>query len=222
MIIHDVAQRSAEWRQLRLGCLTSSCVDEMLATTQKGEFTSQRRNLMVRLVLERLTGRSNERTFQSQAMLDGQQREDDALSAFEQLTGRLLRPFGFIAHDSLKAGCSPDGVLGDFEAYVEAKAPIPATHLGYLETGKVPLDYERQILHGCWITGCPRWVFISYNPDFPERGRLKVVDGRTNPEAIERHDKQVRAFLAEVDAKEQALRTMLDVQGTLAASLGAA
>lgn len=221
MIVHDVVQRSDAWRALRVGRLCGSKVADVFRTTTSG-YSKTRANLLTALVLERITGRSQESTYQSAAMQTGTEREDAALAAFEDLSGKLLRSIGFVAHDTLMAGYSPDGVLGEFDAIVEAKAPIPATHLSYLKTGVVPLDYMRQITHGLWLTGAKSAIFVSFCPDFPEPGHLKIVHVPRDERVIAAHEREVRTFLAEVDTEEQALRTLLNLRSTLEAAAGAA
>lgn len=235
MIVHDVRQRSEEWHALRLGKVTSSCAADMLAIKIPPEFTptgkpskakaeelAGRRNLRVRLVLENLTQKSHERDFQSQAMLEGIEREQAAVEAYEAASGRLLRSVGFVSHPTLKAGYSPDGVIGDFEGLIEAKCPLPATHLDYLETGRVPGEYFKQILHGLFITGAQWCDFVSFHPDFPEPGQLKIVRVHRDEALIGDYEKKLRAFLEEVDAKTASLRTMLNLRETLEAAVGAA
>lgn len=192
----------------------------MLATIQKGE-AAARRNLRVQLVLERITGRSHDRGFQSQAMLDGIEREQAAIEAYEALSGRLLRSIGFVSHDDLMAGYSPDGVIGEFEGLIEGKCPIQATHMDFLRTGQVPGEYLKQILHGLWLTGAAWCDFVSFHPDFPEGAQLKVVRVERNELAIKDHDAKVRAFLAEVDRDVESFHTMLNLPATLAAAVGA-
>src|SRR6266853_2849772 len=60
MIVHDVAQRSEAWAQLRLGRLSASRAGDMLATLKSGGEAASRRDLRVQLVLERLTNQSQE------------------------------------------------------------------------------------------------------------------------------------------------------------------
>jgi hypothetical protein len=193
------AQRTPEWVTARLGRLTSSSADAMLANGRGGAESVQRRNLRIRLVLERLTGRSGERDYVSRAMQDGIDREVDAVSVYEALTGRLLHTTGFVAHDSLMAGCSPDGYLDDFTGIVEIKSPIPATHLDYLRSGTIPTDYLRQIQHALWITGAAWCDWLSYQPDFPEPLQVKLVRVTRDETQIKAYELLVRQFLAECD-----------------------
>lgn len=210
----DCDQRSPEWVAARLGRLTGSRAADMLATIQKGE-AAARRNLRTQLVLERLTGRSQESNYQSPAMLQGIEREWDAGLTYEALTGRVIRRSGFLAHQDLMAGCSLDGHIGDFDIIVEAKCPIPATHLEYIETGKVPRDYQGQITHNLWITGARACDWFSYNPDFPEPLQMRLVRVERDEAAIADYEQKVIAFLNEVDQKLASLRTLIDLKSTL-------
>ena len=213
----DAEQRSQEWVAARLGRLTGSRASDMLATIKSGAPSTSRQNLLMQLVLERLTGRSQERAFTSQAMEDGTEREPDALLWYEAVTGQLVERTGFLSHTSLMAGTSLDGHLGDFEVIVEAKSPLPATHWEYLKSGVVPIKYQRQCLHGLWLTGAKRCDWLSFHPDFPENLRAKFVEIHRDEQAVAEYDKQVLAFLAEVDRELGAVRTMADLRGTLAA-----
>lgn len=209
MIVHEVAQRSPEWRALRLGRVTSSCADDMLATLKDPKKEAAgRRNLRVRLVLERITGRCLESNFVSAAMQQGMEREADARVLYEALTGRLLTNVGFVSHDSLMAGCSPDGVVGEFEGLVEAKCPLPATHLDYLRTGFIPTDYTRQITHQLWVTGAQWCDWISYCPDFPESLQLKMVRVYRDDVAMKSYEILLRQFLAEVEREAEEIQRM--------------
>lgn len=214
MTVHDLEQRSVEWTAIRAGRLCASRAADMLATIKSGE-AAGRRNLRTQLVLERLTGRSHDRDFQSQAMLDGIEREAEALATYEALTGDLVRKVGFVSHDSLLAGGSPDGVIGDFVGLVEAKCCIPATHLDSLKTGTVPGEYLKQITHLLWLTGAQWCDWLSWQPDFPESLQVKLVRVTRDEQAIADYDAKVLAFLAEVERETAAVRTMADLAGTL-------
>jgi len=196
--IIDAPQRSDAWFAARVGRLTGSVVGEMLAKIQKGE-AAGRRNLRLRLVLEQVTGKPQEPSFVSPAMTTGIEREDAAFAAFESLTGNLAVRTGFLAHNTLKAGCSLDGHVGAYEGIIEIKSPQPPAHLEYLKTGTVPGDYLKQILHGLWITGAAWCDWLSYNPDFPEALQVKLVRIPRDEPAIAAYEKAVVLFLADVD-----------------------
>ncbi len=117
-------QRSPEWYLARCGRVTGSEADAMLAQGRsKGSESVQRRKLKYRKALERLTGRSFDKDFQTDAMTIGIEREPLAYAAYEATEGVLLDRAGFCAHNELLAGCSVDGYLGDFEGLVSIKCP---------------------------------------------------------------------------------------------------
>lgn len=198
MKIIECDQRSPEWIAARLGRLTASRASDMLATIKSGE-SAARRNLRVQLVLERLTGKSQENGYVSAAMQQGIDREPDALLWYEALTGQFVQRSGFLAHDTLMAGASLDGHLGEFETIIEAKCPIPATHLEYVKSGHVPSDYLAQITHQLWISGARECHWLSFNPDFPEHRRARLVVVTRDDKAIAEYEAKATAFLAEVD-----------------------
>ena len=205
--IIECEQRTPEWFAARLGRLTASRAADMLATIKTGE-AAARRNLRTQLVLERLTGVSQESPYQSDAMRQGIEREADALLWYEAQTGQIVQRSGFVAHDDLMAGASLDGHVGDFAGIVEAKCPLASTHLETLESGAIPSDYQKQIVHQLWISGA-RWCdYVSYHPDFPEPLRLRIVRMMRDDGRIAEYETSARVFLSEVDGRLAAL-TML-------------
>jgi hypothetical protein len=124
----DAPQRSPEWYASRLGRLTGSVAGDMLATTSTGKPAASGKNLLLRLVLERLTGRSQESEYVSPAMARGIEREEFAFRAYEAMTGDVAVRVGFCQHTEHMAGCSPDGYLGDFAKLLSIKCRQPAAH----------------------------------------------------------------------------------------------
>lgn len=211
----DVPQRSPEWYSARVGRLTSSCANDMLATRKDKTEAAGRANLRVRLALERITGKPQDGDYVSKAMQQGIDREVDACGLYEALTGRVLQTVGFLRHDTLMAGASLDGYVGEFEGIVEVKCPIPATHLEYLITGRVPTDYYRQVIHQLWISGAAWCDWLSFNPDFPEPLQTKIVRIQRHGPDIAGYDQQARAFLEEVDRKVELIQTLSGVDAQL-------
>jgi hypothetical protein len=205
----DVPQRSPEWFRARAGRVTSSVAADMLATLKSGKGEAAgRRNLRARLALERLTGKPLERDFQSPAMSEGIQREADALGAYEALTGRMVTRTGFLAHTALMVGASLDGHIGNFEGVVEAKCPIHATHLEYLRTSRVPHDYLCQITHHLFVTGAAWADFLSFQPDFPEPLRVKLVRVHRADVDLTAYELALTLFLSEVEREYQEIAAL--------------
>lgn len=203
----DVPQRSEEWFAARLGRLTGSVAKDMLATIKNGE-AAARRDLRVRLAVERLTGRRDDDTFTNAAMQWGVDHEDDAFSAYEALTGNMARRTGFCQADALMAGASLDGHLGNFQTLVSLKCPKSATHYGYLKTGTFPASYQTQMLHELWITGAKEYHFLSFDPRFDGKLQTFFVTVARDEKAIAAYELKALEFLAEVDAEVEALRRL--------------
>jgi len=196
-----------EWLQARVGRFTASTASDMLAEgRKKGEESTSRRNLRVKLVLERLTQKAHERTpFKSFAMKQGTATEAEAQGAYEVRTGTLMENTGFCAHNVLPIGCSLDGaILNDDDEVVEfqeIKCPLSATHLTYLRTGIVPAEYMAQVTHQFWVLGpkATHCDWVSYDPSFPEHLRLKIVRIARDEALVSAYATLAEKFLLEVD-----------------------
>lgn len=207
MKVIECEQRSSEWLNARLGMLTASSLGDAFATTKSGYSTS-RRNLRLRLVLERLTGKSQESGYTNAAMERGILLEPEARAAYEVESGLLVDEVGFIVHDELLTGASPDGLIGD-DGGLEIKCPGAAAHLDFLKSNVIANDYQLQMAHSLWLTGRQWWDFTSYSPDFPERLRLKVQRLYATDINLHAHELAVRLFLGEVDAELREVESLM-------------
>lgn len=201
----DVPQRSAEWFALRCGRLTGSCAADMLATIKSGE-AAARRDLRLRLVCERLTGVAQEDGYVNGAMLRGIELEATARAAYEAHTGLLVSEVGFLAHDDLLAGCSPDGLVED--GLLEIKCPKSATHLRYLRLDGVPPEYRPQVIHNLWVTGAAWCDFVSFDDRFPAPLDYLVRRVVSTDVDLRAYELAVRLFLAEVERELEAVQAL--------------
>lgn len=201
-------QRSAEWRAARLGMLTGSRAADAFAITKKGAESASRRNLRLELVLERLTGESQDSGFTTPAMERGILLEPAARGAYEAETGIPVQSVGFVTHDDLMAGCSPDGLT--HEGLIEIKCPGAAAHLDYVRGG-LPADYRTQITHGLWLTGAAWGDFVSFHPGFPEPIRLKVTRLFAKDLDLPAYELAVRLFLSEVEKEVDSVQQLVEV-----------
>jgi hypothetical protein len=203
---------------LRAGRLCGSDAADAFKTNKDGKFAASRRNIAMQLVLERITGRVQESGFVTQAMQDGIDREEAARAAYQALTGHRVTQVGFVSHDEIRAGCSPDGFVDDtpkedgnpVDGIVEIKCPIPATHWSFVKSGLIPEEYVKQCVHNLWITSAEWCDYVSYNPDFPESLQLRVKRINRDAKVMLDYEAAVRKFLAEVDVEVAAIHTMVD------------
>ncbi len=206
MKVIECDQRSDLWFSSRLGRLTASNLGDAFATTKSG-FSTSRRNLRLRLVLERLTGKSQETGYTNAAMERGILLEPEARAAYEAESGLLVDTVGFIIHDELLTGASPDGLIGE-DGGIEIKCPGAAAHLDYLR-GTMPNEYLLQIVHSLWLTGRKWWDFASYNPDFPDPLKLHNARYYAHNHDLKAHELAVRLFLSECDAELREVESLM-------------
>lgn len=213
MILHRCAQRTPEWMALRAGKLTGSCAKDMLAKVKSGE-AAARRDLKFKLLAERLSGTSQEDGYVNAAMQWGTDHEAEAIGVYEALRGVLVDPIGFVEHDTLPVGTSPDGFVND-DGIVSIKCPKTSTHISYLRGGVEPPEHAHQNTHELWLTE-RAWIdFVSYDPRLPE-GLQVFVTRVTRPKVdLDAYGREVAAFLAELDNEIQAVRTMANLSAVL-------
>ena len=82
-------QRDDEWRSIRVGRITGSRADALMAVTRAGKPTARREELIAQLVAERNAGQPFE-TATTFAMRRGSELEDEALGAYQMATGVLV------------------------------------------------------------------------------------------------------------------------------------
>lgn len=205
-VIED-EQRSEAWFRARAGRVTASRAADFLKKTKSGYSTS-RQNYAVQLVAERLTGLPQEDGFQSQAMVRGIELEPQAFAAYEAATGEMATRVGFLAHNELPIGASPDGVIGDFDGILELKVPLPTTHLSYLRAKSLPADYLPQVQHLLLVSGAQYCDFMSYCPNFPEALQVCLVRVQRSDVDLASYESELRTFLRDIDNELTAVLTM--------------
>lgn len=200
-------QRSPEWFAARCGRLTGSRAGDMLTSIKSGE-AAARRDYRLQLVCERLTGQPQEDVFINAAMQRGIEKELDAFSAYEAITGQMVQRSGFLAHTEHLAGCSLDGHLEDYAGILELKVPKSATHLRYLREGGLPKEHLPQILHNLWVTGARYADFMSFDDRFPPDLQIHLVRVEAKDLDLKGYEVKALAFLAEVDDELKAVQSL--------------
>lgn len=208
--IIDALQRSPAYFQARCGRLTGSVASEILSTLKKGGEPTGRRDLRMRLMLERLTGTAQEDGYTNAAMQWGIDHEADAFAAYQALIGDFAERTGFLSHTSLLAGCSLDGHVGDFDGILEIKCPFKsAVHFENLRAGVVPAEYMPQVIHNLWVSGAAWCDFLSFDPRFDLERQTMLVRVLRASVDVTAYELAVRTFLGEVErelAEAQQLR----------------
>ena len=193
-------QGSAEWFAIRCGKVTASRVADVVARTKSG-WGASRANYMAELIAERLTGVPAP-GFTNAAMQHGTLTEPAAREAYASQTFDNVTQVGFLLHPRIDGfGASPDALVGD-EGMLECKCPNSATHIETLISGKIPAKYETQMLSQLACAPVRQWVdFVSFDPRLPPEMQLFVKRLERDDDRIAELEKEVTAFLAELDEK---------------------
>jgi putative phage-type endonuclease len=186
-----VAQGSDEWKAVRLGHVSASCVADVMAKGKGGAESITRRKYKMRLVAERLTGQGQE-SFSNSAMEWGNEQESFARQAYEVSRETFVDKTGFWKHPTIKwLGVSPDGLVNS-DGLVEIKCPNSTTHLDYLIADQVPSEYYKQMQCQMWVTNRLWCDFVSYDP------RIKLAKNRLFVKRCMRDDVFLREMEVEV------------------------
>jgi putative phage-type endonuclease len=205
-------QGTEAWQNVRCGKLTASRLADVLAKTKTG-YSADRKNYMAQLVLERITQTKAE-SYSNAAMQWGVEQEPFARAAYEAHTGQMVEEVGFIPHPTIEAsGASPDGLVGD-DGLVEIKCPSSSTALEVWLThsqGGNPVDakYYAQMQ---WQMRCTdrSWCnYVVFDPRMPAKAQLFIYRVKRDDDWIKVAEEEVIKFLAEVDAKVSALKTII-------------
>lgn len=166
MKIHNCVQQSVEWMIARSGIVTASELDALITPLWKvrtgdGVLTYQAQKLAEQWIGGPLP--SIQGVFD---MEQGKILEEEAIPFYTLETGEVVQQVGFITTDDDMAGCSPDGLIGD-DCGIEIKCPNITNHLRYLLENELPKQYAAQVHGSMYVTGRPRWKFMSYRRNFP-------------------------------------------------------
>lgn len=197
-------QGSPEWFQARCGRVTASRVADIVARTKSG-YSASRANYMAQLVAERLTNTVAD-SYSNAAMQWGTDTEPEARRAYEFFRDTEVEEVGFIRHPHIAdCGASPDGFSGNV-GMLEIKCPQTATHISTLLNEKIDGKYITQMQ---WQMACAerQWCdFVSYDPRLPGNMQLFVDRVFRDDDRIAELEKEVTAFLEELDDTVSALR----------------
>lgn len=201
-------QRTDEWFEKRRGKITGSAFNEVMNFTAKGEPGAGRKNLVIRLAIERVADDRVE-TYQNFAMQRGIELEPFARAAYEAKTGAWVDQIDFIDHPKHPfIGVSPDGLI-DTNGMAEFKCPESQhKHFGALTNSAHVREYWWQLQGQLWVAGREWNDAVSYDPRFPEHCRLAIARVYRDEKAIKELEVQCLAVEAEIVASVEFMQKL--------------
>lgn len=193
----NIRQNTEEWFQLRLGKITSSNFDKIMANEGKA-FGPPAIEYAEKVALEIVTGERDESSsFKNGYMERGNDLEPVAKELYEIERFCEVSNGGFNISDCEKFGDSPDGNVGK-NGCIEIKSVIPKTQWKRIKKGGVDMAYKWQI-QGHLLLGKKEWCdFVSYCPEMPENKRLHIERVYPDEDMIERLKQRLTLFHEEV------------------------
>ena len=189
----------AAWLSARAGKLTASRMADAMSFLKSGQPATSRTKLMHELLAERLTGISVPHVV-TDAMLWGQEHEDEAVDYFVERYGRSVRMSRFYEHPTIgNFGATPDREI-DEDGLIEVKCPTTTRYLEWVLAGVVPEEHKPQMCAQLLCSG-KKWVgFLAYDPRIRDESRRlfmrKYVPSTDELQTVEGAAVQ---FLAELD-----------------------
>ena len=185
-------QRTPEWFAERLGKITASRIADVVGKTKSGSYGAARKNYMAELLCQRLTGQQEEK-FTSTAMQHGTDTEPAARAMYMLETGTDVTETGFIPHPTIAmSGASPDGLVGE-DGLIEIKCPNTATHLGFLQSHKLQMQWQMACTGRQWCD------FVSYDDRLPEKLAYRCIRIPRDDKLIAELEEEAVKFLTELD-----------------------
>lgn len=190
-----IEQRSQEWINERVGFITGSRLNDVLAKKD----SAARKNYLLQIAIERINKKPAEPMFINDAMQRGIDKEDDAVLCFEANKGIFTEKCGFIKSKDIPwFGASPDRLIGN-DAILECKVPNTLTHMNYIIDDKLPTKHKAQVYGQMLVTERDRGYFISWDDRTVEGMELFVVEFKKDNEYMDTLVEEVNLFNKEAD-----------------------
>jgi len=194
-----VEQRSYQWHKMRLGVITASGIDAILAKTG----SATRDGYMATLIAEIATGAPSE-PVSAKALQHGIDNEPFAIESYSFATGEIVNQIPFVYRDaSMRCGCSPDGVTE--KKTIECKAPWNTRyHIDAIVDGRIKKEYQEQVQFQMWVCGTESVDFVSFDPRMLKHNFFMTTVERSDL-FMKKFDDAIPQFIMEMDAKLERL-----------------
>lgn len=214
--IIECEQGSEEWKRARLGVPTASKFATIMAKGRDGGASKTRREYMLKLVGEILTGEQMD-SYSNVHTERGKEFEPDARNLYAFMRDCEPQIVGFIRNG--QKGCSPDSLVGK-DGGLEIKTALPHIQVERLLANACPAEHRAQVQGNIWIAEREWWDFVSYWPSLPPLivreyrddeyiARLATAVDQFNDELAEMAER-IRGLRGEGADLREALKTSLE------------
>lgn len=191
----EVKQGSLEWRILRLGCLSASNADKIVAKRDSEGRQSYMASLIDQVISCEVDDSPSFKQTEFGKLYEPAAR--DALSVALGFVEIKELPFMYM-DESMRAGVSPDGLFDN--TIVELKVPYDGANFAkFAAFDGMKKSWRWQCQFQLWATGASRHIMAQYNP------RIKLCDNLYYGETLQSDDDfktlsdAVPQFIADMD-----------------------
>lgn len=194
--INQIQQGASAWIDMKLGVLSASKAEDLLA----GKTTSKRAKYMSELIAQVCTGQMKE--ISGKPLQWGKDNEEKARSSYEFIIGEPIVEASFIYKDtSMRAGCSPDGIIFSQQKGFEIKCPFDsANYVDFALTEKAKSEWIKQVQFSMWVTGLKKWDLCYFDPRM-KKNPMKIINFERDEKLMDKFDELVPEFAKEMDEK---------------------
>ena len=195
------------WVAKRRGKVTASRIGIVTRRKKDGKPYAGYAEYLMELVVERIQNQATDH-FVSDAMQWGIDHEDAAAQHYAFERGVEVQFSDFVDHPTIEmSGASPDRLVGE-DGLLEIKCPTTKTHVDFLLTGEIDINYQWQMIWQMVCTGRHWCDFMSYDPRLPVHLQSKVIRFELDSSMKLDAEMAVREALTIVDRDEAALRAL--------------
>ena len=209
----QVEQKSIEWHMMRLGVITASPAECLIAKKRGSKGTeygvdylpaqpgdSKRTTYMLKLISQIATMKTPEE-ISARPLEWGNDHEEEAREAYEAATMQTFSELPFIYKDSkMRAGISPDGLNNDGIGGLELKCPWSSkVFIEFALDDVIKHEYRHQCQFSMWVTGREYWDKASFDPRMMNTKKLHFIRIERDEKAMAIFDESVQAFNEDMD-----------------------
>ena len=164
---YEVEQRSDEWFQAKIGKMSASNADTILANG-KGLET------YIYSLMAEYYSKGEKEHYTNADIERGILLEPEAKIEFEFYTGLEVREVGYVELNEYILA-SPDGLIGD-DGLIEIKCPNDSIYFKLLLSNNIKPEYIAQMQMQMYVTDRQYCYFVSYNPNFEKSLYIKKIN----------------------------------------------